>query len=243
MHYPFSCNLIVVWVAIDIHSELQILSASAWYYFTPSVATQQWFELQSMYTSSCNIECFCLILYYPFCCNWTVVWVATDVHFKLQILRSYAWYYTPSATTRQWFKLQSIYTSSCKLILNASAWYCTTPSVATGQWFELQSMYTSSCKYWVLSSDTVLPLLLQSDSGSSCNCYTLRVASTKFFRLIVYPFSCNPTVVRVAIDIHSELQILSASAWNCTTPSVATRQWLELQLIYTLSLQILSASA
>jgi hypothetical protein len=153
-----------------------------------------------------NTKYFRLILYYHFSCNRTVVRVANDVHSKLQIL-------------------------------SASVWYCTTPSVATGQLFELQSMYTPSCKYWVLPPDTVLPLSLQPDNGSSCNrctflvantecfrlmlyysfslqpdnCnwYTLRVANSKCSRLILYyPFSCNRIVVRVAIDVHSELQIL-----------------------------------
>jgi hypothetical protein len=60
----------------------------------------------------------------------------------------------------------------------------------------------------VLPPDTVLPLQLQPDSGLSCNRCTLRVANTKCFRLILYPFICNPTMIRVATDIHSELQIL-----------------------------------
>jgi hypothetical protein len=63
-----------------------------------------------------------------------------------------------------------------------------------------------------LSPDTVLPLQLQPESGSSCNQYTLRVANAERFRLILYyPFTCNPTVVPVAINIHFELQMLSAS--------------------------------
>jgi hypothetical protein len=54
-------------------------------------------------------------------------------------------------------------------VLSASAWYCTT-------------------------------LQLQPDSGSSCNRCTLRVANTECFHLILYrTFSCNPTVVQVAI--------------------------------------------
>jgi hypothetical protein len=115
-----------------------------------------------------------------------------------------------------------------------------------------------------ITPDTVLPLQLQPDSGTSCNQFTLRVANTECFSLIIYyPFSCNLTVIRVAIDVHPELQILSASpdtvlliqlqpdsdsicnwctdrvaniecfAWNCTTPSVAIRQWFELQSMYT----------
>jgi hypothetical protein len=43
----------------------------------------------------------------------------------------------------------------------------------------------------------------------------LRVANTECFRLILYyPFSCNQTVVRVAIDVHSELQILSFEGFH-----------------------------
>jgi hypothetical protein len=84
--------------------------------------------------------------------------------------------------------------------------------VAIWQRFELQSIYTPSCKYWVLPPDAILPLQLQPDSGSSCNWYTLLVTNTKCFRLIrYYPFVCNRTVVRVAINAQSELQILSAS--------------------------------
>jgi hypothetical protein len=63
-----------------------------------------------------------------------------------------------------------------------------------------------------ITPDTVLPLQLQPDSGTSCNRFTLRVANTECFSLIIYyPFSCNLTVIRVAIDVHPELQILSAS--------------------------------
>jgi hypothetical protein len=97
----------------------------------------------------------------------------------------------------------------------------------------------------VLPPDTI-PLYLQPGNDLSCNWYTFRVATTKCFRLMLYypficnsivvrvaidicselqilsvstyAFSCNPTVVRVAIDVHSELQILSASAWYYTTP-------------------------
>jgi hypothetical protein len=98
---------------INVHSELQILSAFTRYILPrqSSIATRQRFELQSTYTPSykywmlpsntllthpfscnrivvrvANTKCFCLILYYPFSYNWTVVWVAIDVHFELQIL-------------------------------------------------------------------------------------------------------------------------------------------------------------
>jgi hypothetical protein len=77
-----------------------------------------------------------------------------------------------------------------------------TPWVETRQWIELQLIYTLSCKYWMLTSDTILPLELQPNSGLSCNWYT------------------------------PESQILSAFVWYCTTPSVATGQWFELQFIY-----------
>jgi hypothetical protein len=108
--------------------------------------------------------------------------------------------------------------------------------IATGQWFELQSIYTTSCKYWVLPPDTILPLQLQPNRGSSCNRCTLWVANTECFRMILYYlFSCNPTEVRVAIDVHSEFQILSAYTRYCTTSLVAIEQWFELHSTYTLS--------
>jgi multisubunit Na+/H+ antiporter MnhE subunit len=254
--YPFSCNPIVVRVAIDIHSELQILSAYVWYYTTPSVATRQWFELQILSASvwycttlllqsdsgsSCNwytlrvasTKFFRLILY-PFSCNPIVVRAAIDIHSELQILSAYVWYYTtPSVATRQWFELQSIYTFELQ-ILSASVWYCTT--------LLLQSDIGSSCNWYTLRVAStkffrliLYPFSCNPDSGSSCNWYTVQVANTKFFLLILYPFSCNQIVGRVAIDIHFELQILSASVWYCTTPSVATRQWFELQSMYTSS--------
>jgi hypothetical protein len=202
LYYPFSCNPTVVWVAIDIHSELQILSASAWYYTTPSVATRQSLELQFIYTLSCKILSAC------------------------------AWYYTPlSVATRQWFELQSMYTLSCKywvllhdtipplqLKPNSGSSYnrCTLRVANTKcfrlilqQWFELQLIHTPSCKYWVLPPDTILPLQLQPNSGLRCNRCTFRVANTECFHLILYYlFRCNQIVVRVAIDVHSELQIL-----------------------------------
>jgi ferredoxin len=96
-------------------------------------------------------------------------------------------------------------------------------------------MYTPSCKYWVLPPDTVIPLQLRPNKDSNCNRCTIWVANNEYFRLILnYPFSCcNQTVVRVAIDLHSKLQIMCASAWYCTTPSVAIGQWFELQSMYT----------
>jgi hypothetical protein len=113
-----------------------------------------------------------------------------------------------SGSSCNWYTLWVANTECFRLIL-----YCPF-RVATRQWFELQSIYTKSCKYRVLPLDTILPLQLQPDNGSSCNWYTLRVANTECFRLILYyPFSCNPTMARVAIDIHSELQILSAFVW------------------------------
>jgi hypothetical protein len=61
------------------------------------------------------------------------------------------------------------------------------------------------------SCDNILPLQLQSDSGSSCNRYIIRVANIECFcPILYYCFSCNRTVVLVAIDVHFELQILSA---------------------------------
>jgi hypothetical protein len=142
-------------------------------------------------------------MYYPFNCNKAVVRVAIDVHSELQILSAIAWYYI-------------------------------TPSVATRRWFVLQSMYTPSCKYWVLLPDTVLSLQLQPDIVSSCNRCTLLVANNEYLHMIMYyPFSCNHTVVRVVIDVHSELQILSPSAWYCITPLVATGHHFELQSRYT----------
>jgi hypothetical protein len=59
----------------------------------------------------------------------------------------------------------------------------------------LQISYSRLCPF------IVLPLRLQPDSGSSCNRCTLRVANTECSLLMLYyPFSCNPTEVRVAID-------------------------------------------
>jgi hypothetical protein len=57
----------------------------------------------------------------------------------------------------------------------------------------------------------------------TCNWSTWGVA-IEVLAILYYPFSCNRTVVRVAIDAHSELQILSASVWYYTTPSVASGQ-------------------
>jgi hypothetical protein len=145
-------------------------------YTTPLVATVS--------GSSCN-QCTLRVAnkltpdtVFRFSCNLTVVRVAINVHFELQIPSASAWYYTTPSVINVHSELE---------ILSASAWYILPlqSSVATRQRFELQLTYTPSCKYWMLLPNTVLP----------------------------YPFSCNRTMVRVAIDIHSKLQILSASAW------------------------------
>jgi hypothetical protein len=110
-----------------------------------------------------NTECLHLILYYLFRCNRTVVQVAIDVHSELQLLSA------------------------------------------------------SAC---------IIPLQLQPDSGSSCNWYTLWVVNSKCSRLILYYlFSCNRIVVWVVIDLNSELQILSASAWYCIFYRMKLLSW------------------
>jgi hypothetical protein len=151
----------------------------------------QCFELQSMYTTGCKY------------------WVLPlDTILPLQLQPD-------SGSSCNWYTRRVANTKCFRLI------FCTTPSVAIEQWIELQSMYTPSCKYWVLQLDTVLLIKLQPDSGSYCNWYTLRVANTECFRLILYyPFHCNRIAVWVVIDAHSELRILSASAWYCTIPLV-----------------------
>jgi hypothetical protein len=147
-------------------------------------------------------------------CNWSDWRVATGVLAELQSKCSE--------------ELQLKCLSSCN---------CTTPSVAIGQWFELQSMYTPSCKYWVL-----FRLIMY--YPFSCKRCALRVANTECFRLILYYlFSCNRTVVWVAIDIYSELQILSASTWYRNTHFRCNRIVVQVAIDVHSDLQILSSSA
>jgi hypothetical protein len=80
------CNLAVVRVAINVHSKLQILSASALYCTTPPL------QLQLDNGSSCN---------------WYTLWVANTERFCLN-------YTTPSVATQQWYEVQLIYPPSCK---------------------------------------------------------------------------------------------------------------------------------
>jgi hypothetical protein len=135
-----------------------------------------------------NTECFRLIIYYPFNCNQIVVQVTID--------------FTLRVANNEYVRLILYYPLQLQPNSGSSCNQFTLPS----------------CKYRVLSLDNILPLQLQPDSGSSCNRCTLRVANTECFLLIIYyPFSCNPIVVRVAIDVHSELQIRSDSAWYYTT--------------------------
>jgi hypothetical protein len=217
MHTP-SCKYLVLPFDTILPLQLQPGTGSSCNWYTLRVESTKFFRL----------------ILYPFSCNPIVVRVAIDIHSELQILSAYVWYYTtPSVATRQWFELQSIYTFELQ-ILSASVWYCTT--------LLLQSDIGSSCNWYTLRVAStkffrliLYPFSCNPDSGSSCNWYTVQVANTKFFLLILYPFSCNQIVGRVAIDIHFELQILSASVWYCTTPSVATRQWFELQSMYTSS--------
>jgi hypothetical protein len=141
-------------------------------------------------------------IYYPFICNPTVVQVAIDIHSELQIL-------------------------------SASAWDSTTPSVATG----LRVAIDIHSELQILSApavplDNILPVQLQPDSGSSCNWYTLRVANTKCFCLILYyPFRCNPIMVQVAFDVHFELQLKCLRSCNWGACHVATGALFELQLV------------
>jgi hypothetical protein len=93
-----------------------------------------------------------LILYDPFNCNWTVVWVAIVVYSELQILSAYTCYCTLSVATRQWFKLQSMYTLSCKFW---SAYWLATEVlvdlqlVATEAFLWLQLKHLQSSKWSV----------------------------------------------------------------------------------------------
>jgi hypothetical protein len=126
------------------------------------------------------------------CCNWSAVWVAIRLTKIIKITC---------------LELQLKCLRSCNWVAYR---------VATGVLVELQLKCLRSCNWSACWVATVLTLQLQPDSGSSCNQCTLRVANTDWFRLILYySFRCNPIVVRVAIDIHYELQILSAPAWFC----------------------------
>jgi hypothetical protein len=168
LYYPFSCNRTIVWVAIYVHSELQILSAPA---VLPDNTLPVQLQLDS--GSSCNrctlwvtnTKCFRLIQYYPFSCNRIVVRVAIEVHSELQIL-GFQWFHLVSG-------LQLEDPNNCNLVV---------VFVAMG------------CKPQPNSRDNILPLQLQSDSGSSCNQYTLRVANIECFRLILYP-TCIPNML------------------------------------------------
>jgi hypothetical protein len=57
--------------------------------------------------------------------------------------------------------------------------------------------------------------------GSCCNQFTLRVANTECFRLIIYyPLQLQPDSGSSCNRfLHSELQIMNTFAWYCTTPS------------------------
>jgi hypothetical protein len=172
---------------------------------------------------------------------------------------------------------QSMYTRSCKYwvlpsgivlplqlqpnndfklqLISTSVWYWTTPPVvATRQWFELQSIYTVSCKYWVLLPDIVLPLQLQPNNDFKLQLMSTSVwywttpsvaATRQWFELqSIYTLSCKywvlPPDIVLPLQLQPnngfKLQLMSTSVWYWTTPSVAaTRQWFELQSIYTLS--------
>jgi hypothetical protein len=185
MHTP-SRNLIVVRVAIDVHSELQIPSASAWYYTTPSFATRQWFELQLIYTPSCkywvlppdtilvlqlqpNSE---LQLIYTSSCKYWVLPPDTILPIQLQPNSgsSRNWYTLRVANTKRFWTVVRVAIDVHSELQILSAFSL---DIATGQWFELQSMHTLSC-------NRPLSVHLQPASGSSCNQYTLWVANTEF---------------------------------------------------------------
>jgi hypothetical protein len=214
-------------VAIDVYFELQIMNI-----LSPITVLPLQFQPDS--GSSCNqstlqvanTECFLPDTILPLqsqpdsgsSCNWYTLGVANTKCCCLIL------YYPFSCNPRDVWDV--IYIHSVLQILSGHTWYCTTT--------RLQPDSGSSCNRCTLWVTNIECLILQPDSGSSCNWYTPRVANTECFHLILYyPFSCNPTVVRVVINLHSELQILNASTWYCNTPSVAIGQWFELQSMYT----------
>jgi hypothetical protein len=82
--------------------------------------------------------------------------------------------------------------------------------LANTECFCLTLYYPFSCNWctlWVANTECFRLILYY---PFSCNWCTLWVTNTECFRLILYyPFRCKRTVVRVAIDVYFELQILS----------------------------------
>jgi hypothetical protein len=133
--------------------------------------------------------------------------VAINKHFDLQIMNILS-----SDTVGPFFSCNltvfrvAINIHSELQILSASVWYYTTPSVANPTVVrvaidihsELQILSAFAWYYTTPSIATKQWSELQSMHNPSCKYWVLP-----------YPFSCNWIVVRVAIDIHYELQILS----------------------------------
>jgi hypothetical protein len=146
------------WVAIDVHSELQILSAFAWYCTTPPHQSQvdigsscNWYTLRVA-----NTERFRLILYYSFSCNPTVVWVAIDIHSKLQILSAFCFlhfYWHPVSKSSQCPKF-------LKLILQSCNWSSLGITIEVVTVLQLECLLGCNWILWRLAIEVLVELQL-----------------------------------------------------------------------------------
>jgi hypothetical protein len=225
-----SCNWVAYRVATGVLVELQLKCLRSCNWSTCWVATVLTLQLQHDGGSSCK-QCtllFRLILYYSFSCNPIVLRVVI-IHYELQILSTSSWYCTPLSFCNRTVVRVANDVHSKLQVLSASAWYL---------------YYPISCNWTVVWVAIYAYSELQILSASTWYCTTPIVATGQWFKLQsmsipscknsvllpdTIPFNCNLTVVRVAIDIHIELQMLSVPAWYWNTSSVATEQWFELQ--------------
>jgi hypothetical protein len=166
----------------------------------------------------------------------TMIRVAIDVHFELQIVNIL------SPVTVLPLQLQPDNGSSCnQSTLRVAIKIHSKLQILSGSYLILY--YPFSCNPIVIrvaidihSELQILyypfsynPIVVQVAIDIHSKSQILSVS----YLILYYPFSCNPIVVRVAIDIHYELQILNVSALYYTTPLVATERCLRCNL-YTL---------
>jgi hypothetical protein len=173
----------VVRVAIDIHSELQILIDSAWYCSTPHLQLQpdsgpgwNWYTLRVA-----NIERFRPILCYPFSCNLKAVRVANS-----EVATSTMADLQPGAQPTHWsarrvaIEVLSVLQLECLLSYNLSDknYKIYTSRLATEAFEELQLKCFPSCNrsaYWV-----AIEMLLKSCNWSGCRVATRVLVELQF---------------------------------------------------------------
>jgi hypothetical protein len=229
-----SCNQSVYWVAIEVHVMLQvgcllsckITNTFTWYFTTPSVATGQWFELQSMYTLSCKywvlppntVLPLQLQLMYTLSCKYWVLPPNTVLPLQLQLMYtlSYKYWVLPPDTVLP-ISLQTDNGSSCnRCILR----------VANTEFSRIFHLVSGLHYIVFLFYNIVTSLLL------SCNWFIFNIAIRQHYHLDADWFFLAFSVhFFSALKVDWVLQLKCLRSCNLSACRIATGVLVELQFV------------